>query len=274
VSREPSYYEIALTQRQVVIAFVILLTCLVAAFFSGVWVGSGGRGPQAGPLLAQSDGAGAAPAAAPGSVQATEPASAAARPGGEPSAGTEPGDAAGGATGTGDADSLRFFSEEGRQAPSARPSPTRPSAAQPSAAQPSTPRAEPGAEPRGEAAATTGPDGRRVYADPDDPRRRSNVATPVRPVPQAPELVDPRDTGPPGAGGPVIQVFSSHDQAQAQAVLDRLLLADLDAYLSPADVRGVVHYRVRLGPFRDQEQAEAVARQLRQDFQLETWITR
>jgi cell division septation protein DedD len=72
----------------------------------------------------------------------------------------------------------------------------------------------------------------------------------------------------------VIQVFSSHDQAQAQAVLDRLLLADLDAYLSPADVRGVVHYRVRLGPFRDQEQAEAVARQLRQDFQLETWITR
>lgn len=36
---EPSYYEIALTGRQVLVAFVILLICLVAAFFSGVWVG-------------------------------------------------------------------------------------------------------------------------------------------------------------------------------------------------------------------------------------------
>jgi cell division septation protein DedD len=38
-SHEPSYYEIALTNRQVVVAFVILLTCVVAAFFSGVWIG-------------------------------------------------------------------------------------------------------------------------------------------------------------------------------------------------------------------------------------------
>ncbi|HEY4594764.1 MAG TPA: hypothetical protein VIJ02_00070, partial [Thermoanaerobaculia bacterium] len=36
---EPSYYEIALTNRQVVVAFVILLTCLLGAFFSGVWIG-------------------------------------------------------------------------------------------------------------------------------------------------------------------------------------------------------------------------------------------
>ena len=38
-SHEPSYYEIALTNRQVIVAFVILLVCLIAAFFSGVWVG-------------------------------------------------------------------------------------------------------------------------------------------------------------------------------------------------------------------------------------------
>ncbi len=38
-AHEPSYYEIALTNRQVVVAFVILLTCVVAAFFSGVWIG-------------------------------------------------------------------------------------------------------------------------------------------------------------------------------------------------------------------------------------------
>jgi len=41
---EPSYYEIALTNRQVMVAFVIVLGCLVVAFLAGVWVG---RGPGA-----------------------------------------------------------------------------------------------------------------------------------------------------------------------------------------------------------------------------------
>lgn len=46
---EPSYYEIALTGRQVLVAFVILLICLVAAFFSGVWVGREEAARAAGP---------------------------------------------------------------------------------------------------------------------------------------------------------------------------------------------------------------------------------
>lgn len=36
---DPSYYEIALTNRQVMVAFVILLSCLLGTFFAGVWVG-------------------------------------------------------------------------------------------------------------------------------------------------------------------------------------------------------------------------------------------
>lgn len=44
---EPSYYEIALTGRQVLVAFVILLVCVVAAFFSGVWVAREGGEPDA-----------------------------------------------------------------------------------------------------------------------------------------------------------------------------------------------------------------------------------
>ena len=39
--QEPSYYEIALTNRQVLVAFVILLCCVLASFFAGVWVGRG-----------------------------------------------------------------------------------------------------------------------------------------------------------------------------------------------------------------------------------------
>ncbi len=38
-SQEPSYYEIALTNRQVLGFFVVLLICVVGAFFSGVWLG-------------------------------------------------------------------------------------------------------------------------------------------------------------------------------------------------------------------------------------------
>lgn len=38
---EPSYYEIALTGKQVTGAFVVVLVSLLVAFFSGVWIGRG-----------------------------------------------------------------------------------------------------------------------------------------------------------------------------------------------------------------------------------------
>lgn len=258
MSREPSYYEIALTQRQVVIAFVILLTCLVVAFFSGVWVGTGSRGAPLGPPqpeamagletgsdLPASDGAEDGQGAATGS------------PIGSRDAPAE----------EGGADRLSFFSE--REKPRAPretpPAPVAETAPQPSPStdRPGTPGGSRGTLPRDDP----------EYDPRKDPRRRSDITPAVRPNPEPPEMVDPRATEPPGAGGPVIQVFSSHDQAQAQKVLDRLLRADLDAYLEAAEVEGIIRYRVRLGPFLDRAKAEAVASQLRQDFKLDTWIT-
>ncbi len=41
-SSEQSYYEIALTNRQVLVSFVVLLSCVLAAFASGVWLGRKG----------------------------------------------------------------------------------------------------------------------------------------------------------------------------------------------------------------------------------------
>lgn len=272
MSREPSYYEIALTQRQVVIAFVILLSCLVLAFFSGVWVGTGAYGT-----------AGAEPAAgdsAPGDsagtdrIARTETGAVEPRASREPATPEEPG-----------VEHLRFFTDEGGGGEPAtagedelRPLPqletggateigeTTPAAGEAG----SRPAADPGsAEAAREPSSPPSADERQP---PRQGRRDARAVSPVRPLPDAPVPVDPRDTVP-GGDGPVIQVFSSRDQAQAQKLLDRLLRADLDAYLSPAQVRGVVTYRVRLGPFRDREQAEAVARQIRQDFKLETWIT-
>ena len=49
---ESSYYEIALTNRQVLVAFVILLACLLGSFFAGVWVGRG-EAEAAGPQMAE-----------------------------------------------------------------------------------------------------------------------------------------------------------------------------------------------------------------------------
>jgi cell division septation protein DedD len=66
-SHEPSYYEIALTNRQVLIVFVVLLICVVAAFFSGVWVG---KRDDVSPVMemAQQDSEGAAATTEEGSV--------------------------------------------------------------------------------------------------------------------------------------------------------------------------------------------------------------
>jgi len=52
-SREPSYYEVALTNRQVLVAFVALLTCVLAAFLAGVWIGRGGASSSPPPAVAQ-----------------------------------------------------------------------------------------------------------------------------------------------------------------------------------------------------------------------------
>ena len=44
--QEQSYYEIALTNRQVLVSFVVLLSCVLAAFVSGVWLGRKGSVPE------------------------------------------------------------------------------------------------------------------------------------------------------------------------------------------------------------------------------------
>ena len=43
-TRDQSYYEIALTNRQVMSIFIVLLVCLLASFVSGVWIGRQGAG--------------------------------------------------------------------------------------------------------------------------------------------------------------------------------------------------------------------------------------
>jgi len=240
---EPSYYEIALTNRQVVVAFVILLACLLAAFFSGVWIGRGGIEPHRDQM-----------------VRATPP----------PAAPTE------GRT----LEELKFFADrpnkkgskheekpvevasaptpaipEEKPAPAAAaPAPATPSTLQQDLGQGRVRRTPPAPAPAAEEPAA------------EEPARPE----PVKPRPSAAE----RTPSPqPGAGSVVIQVFASADQAEANRIRDRLGKGGQTAFLSPITVDGRTMYRVRIGPFANRPKAQQVAEKVRKNFKLDTWLT-
>lgn len=236
-SHEPSYYEIALTNRQVVVAFVILLVCLMGTFFSGVWIGRGeasGSPPEPQLQAVADDAEGAEPLDFFGGGEDDDAAAAEARTRPrQPDRGSDE-EAAGG---------------EGAALPAGAPTAARndPPAVAPSqpAQQPSTeqPRTEPAPQP--------------------EPQRQAAADPPPRQQPAARQ----------NSGGPVVQVFSSNDRDQAERTLERLQDAGQPAFLSPVEVDGQTMYRVRIGPFSDRAAAEKVADEVRRRYRLDTWIT-
>lgn len=246
-SHEPSYYEIALTNRQVMVAFVILLICILSAFFSGVWIGRESTARSA-ERLAQ-----AAPAAteAPREGQAVE--------------------------------EFRFF-KEGNGKAAAEPAPAEPVEAEapkgsPLEEPPAPAPARPGLFSERE------PEVAKPPAVPPVDTPRPLAPTPEKPAPPserpaeraaerpAPRETRPAEPAPAAAGRLVIQVFSSPDQDQADKIRDRLVAAGQKAFLSPIKSAGRTMYRVRIGPFDSRESAEKAASRVRKDQRLDTWIT-
>jgi cell division protein FtsN len=258
---EPSYYEIALTNRQVVVAFVILLTCFLAAFFSGVWIGreSTARATQE------------------AMVRTTPPA---------PQEGKS-------------LEELDFFDSRGKKGKggkhqeatsggtlaedmSGKKTPA------PAPAPPVQEEPAPAAQAPQEAAAPT-----TNLPDPAEERRNRRkarnaaaeeaAAPPPAPAPAAPEPA-PANKTPKAAknaaaapavpkGSYVIQVFSSPDQAQAERIRGKLVGGGQKAYLSPIDRGGRTMYRVRIGPFKSRADAQGVADKVRKGYKLDTWVT-
>jgi cell division protein FtsN len=254
---EPSYYEIALTNRQVVVAFVILLLCLVSAFFSGLWIGreSAGRAQEQ-------------------IVRNTPPTPA------EPQEGQA-------------LEEFRFF-EDDQQKGTAGSTPAPAASAQATPVSPTpTPEdttllADFGGS--GDEEATPDPDlpegrrrhgrrGRGAAQDDEEEMAAANPAVPSTPAPgPSPTPARPRNTPAPAeprvaAGQLVIQVFSTADVDQAESVRGRLLKGGHKAYLSPVQVGGRTMYRVRIGPFDSRDQAQKVAEQVRKGYKLDTWVT-
>lgn len=239
-SHEPSYYEIALTNRQVVVAFVILLVCLLSAFFSGVWIGRSGTTPADVQV-----------------VRATPPPP-------EPTEGAS-------------LEELEFFDKPGERpaasssAPPASPEPRPgttlredlegPDAGDPP---PPAPSVSPTPQPASPSPSPTPRDERA------DERSDDEIVRP-RPLPETERRADAGRE--PAAGSVVIQVFALPEQGEARRIRDRLSRAGQKAYLSPVTVDGRTMYRVRIGPFGSREDAQQVAETVRKTYKLDTWVT-
>jgi DedD protein len=243
-SHEPSYYEIALTNRQVVVAFVILLVCLIASFFSGVWVGreSGYR-------------------------------SAAQMAGNVPPAEEEKKEGQ-------NLEELEFFGSEQK---TAAPEPAAPEPPPPGESSTlaedvgseEVPVPEESAEPAGEEEPLT-PRERRQQARAAAEERERQAAQARREAapPKPPERAKPVPAEPARtAGQVVIQVFSSPEKEQAERIRGQLTRGGQRAFLSPVEVGGRTMYRVRIGPFDSRNEAQKVAEQVRKGYKLDTWVT-
>lgn len=283
---EPSYYEIALTNRQVIVAFVLLLLCLIAAFFSGVWIGR-----ESGARLAAEQ-----------MVRNAPP----------PEEDKKEGK---------NLEEFQFFDQTKKgkpgktveqKQPEPAPAPVQPAPAETARAPQTAQSPQPpqntaqsvpsAANPK----PATGTDPTLANDLGEDteaaPRAPAPAVPPKRqkptPVPQAgsatPEQVaqaKPRQEPPavtrpakktkePAAGEPahaagqvVIQVFSSAEKDQAERIRDRLVGGGQKAYLSPVEVAGRTMYRVRIGPFESRDKAQKVAEQVRKGYKLDTWVT-
>lgn len=252
---ESSYYEIALTHRQVVISFVALLLFVLTIFLCGVWVGKNAApAPDQGPTVAD-----ASPAAG---DEATEDLSAVEeysfdREGDEAldkpdlSVLDQPGPAADGSPA--DQPQTTLAQELGREPQPARTAPP--------AADPETDDAVGDVETGdGEATAETGPP---PLTSKDGPFRPASVTPAPSPTPPGAEP----------SGSFVVQVFSGRDEDQAKKVVQTLVSDGYAAYLSPVKVGSQMRYRVRIGPYEDRGDAEGTERIVRQKYRYETWVT-
>ncbi len=267
---EPSYYEIALTNRQVVVAFVVLLVCLLSAFFSGVWIGRGSAERNAGEQQV-------AKVAPP--PEATEGRN---------------------------LEELKFFSDESRRRGGRGGKGGEAAGSEPPAASSANAETPPPAPPRPTAAERADRAGSADSAPIPSPPVTRRVPTPAsaptraaaaddgdvvssRPLPEESTARDAEGTGrngtgsaagashpaaaQPGAGTVVIQVFASADANEAKKMKDRLSRGGERAFVSPLTVDGRTMYRVRVGPFTSRTSAQKEADRVRKAFKLDTWLT-
>jgi cell division septation protein DedD len=77
------------------------------------------------------------------------------------------------------------------------------------------------------------------------------------------------------AGGAfVVQAMATRDGTAARRLRDRLVARGLPAILVEGRAGGGAIYRVRVGRYRERRAADAVARRIREEQGLVTWVLR
>jgi cell division protein FtsN len=266
-SHEPSYYEIALTNRQVVVAFVVLLTCLLSAFLSGVWIGRESTSRNGQEQL----------------VRNTPPSDVAQegknleeleffdknnkKAADDKTRGEEAAPSPGGST---------LLEDVGGKKAEVRNPP--PPAAEPAAEEtvPDPTAIDPAQERRNRRKAARAAAAAAAAANPPEAPAPAK-ATPVKATPAKTTATKPATKAASAPAIPkgsyVIQVFSSADQTQADRIRTRLTGGGQKAYLSPISRGGRTMYRVRIGPFKSRGDAQTVADKVRKGYKLDTWVT-
>lgn len=235
MSEERSYYEIALTNRQVAFAIGTLLLCVVGAFIAGLWVAREALGDtvSAGPRLARDGGE------KPFAFFEDS----------EDDASTE--ESAGDAAAEPEIPVQRVRTDDPVD--------------EPEASEPIEDEAPPAPTPT----ADDGADDEPPASDPD----AADSEPPADPEPVEVRTSDPEPAAATPDGDIVIQVFSSADREQAEALLARLEQAGYTAFMDPLDNGSRTMFRVRVGPYDSRDVAETAADELRREFRVETWIT-
>lgn len=263
-SHEPSYYEVALTNRQVLIAFVVLLTSIVAAFLSGVWIGRGGSSVAAHPPGA----AGLATVAIESPLEQLtffNGKDAGARTGlpaaaGSPAVG---GAATGSRAPTATDNAPAETSAEAKATEAMRQNLDATMAANRTVAAPAASPPQAASPPSaGTRAATPAPPPSTAPARPAAPATKA--AAPTKGTPAA---------KPAATGTAFVQVYSSSNAARAKKVVAQLKKAGFAVAVAETPKNGATNYRVRVGPYADRNKADSAASRLRREFRLETWVT-
>lgn len=252
---EPSYYEIALTNRQVMMAFIVVLAAVVVSFLCGVWAGKNGTDNN---LLAQG-------LVAEKAQQGEE----------------------------GDLESFKFFTDadskkaekqqkkEDLDKPDLSQLLDKPNSGT-TLAQDVGNGQKPQREARQPSKPTPPPPSRTppppTKPTPPPPPTKPAATKPTPPPPPPPTKPAPTKPAPPppsatATDGFIVQVFSTREETQARRVLGDLKAAGYNGFISPTSKGGVDYFRVRIGPFTERPSAERAARGIGKKFKLDTWVT-
>lgn len=269
---ETSYYEIALTHRQVVVSFVVLLVFVLASFLLGVWVCKSGH-DEAPRRAAVADDGSADDGELPENLGEVEEFR---FPDGEESAADEDLDKPDlSSLGVGERPETTLAQDLGREPPPSSDAgdDTAPDPDEDADSFPPPPRASSPDE-----SAQPAADEAEVAERPEETQRSEETERPQITSddgPFEPTSVTPAPSPlPPGSeGGFVVQVFSGRDEDQAKKVVETLEADGYDVFLSPVRVGTQMRYRVRIGPYAQRSAAEEAERVVKRKYRYETWVT-